>query len=61
MRLVTLLAEMPTFADRVRRPWRPGSWRMNVPHEPDGLAEAALLHLPRQQLPELAEVLPSVQ
>lgn len=57
MRLVTLLAETRAFSDRVRHPWRPGSWRMNVPLEPDGLGEAAWLHFPRQQLGELAEVL----
>ncbi|MEV8055129.1 hypothetical protein AB0P37_01030 [Streptomyces antimycoticus] len=57
MRLVALLAETPAFADQVRHPWRPSSWRMNVPLEPDGLGEAALLHFPRQQLPQLAKTL----
>ncbi|WP_030618220.1 hypothetical protein [Streptomyces fulvoviolaceus] len=47
MRLVAILAEEPAFADRVRRRWRPGSWRMDVPLVPDGLDEAALLHFPR--------------
>jgi hypothetical protein len=59
MRLVALLAKVTTFSDRVSHPWRPGSWRMNVPLEPNGLGEAAWLHFPRQQLPELAEVLRS--
>ncbi|WP_149180891.1 hypothetical protein [Streptomyces sp. TRM49041] len=57
MRLVALLAEIPDFADRVRHPWRPGSWRMNVPLEPDGLTPDALLHLPCQQVPQLVETL----
>ncbi|MFF4254984.1 hypothetical protein ACFY1L_27630 [Streptomyces sp. NPDC001663] len=57
MRLVALLSQEPVFAARVRHRWRPGSWRMNVPLVPDGLDEAALLHLPRQQLPELIESL----
>ena len=56
MRLVALLSQEPTFADRVRHRWRPGSWRMNVPLVPEGLDEAALLHFPRE-LPELVEVL----
>ena len=57
MRLVALLSQEPLFADRVRRRWRPGSWRMNVPLVPDGLGEAALLHFPREQLPQLVETL----
>jgi len=56
MRLVALLSQEPTFADRVRHRWRPGSWRMNVPLVPEGIDEAALLHFPRE-LPELVEVL----
>ncbi|WP_327689044.1 hypothetical protein [Streptomyces tubercidicus] len=55
--LVALLAEVPLFADRVRNPWRPGSWRTNVPLEPSGLADAALLHFPSPQIPQLAEAL----
>lgn len=58
-RLVALLSDAPAFADRVRRPWCPGSWRMNVPLEPHGIADDALLHFPKQQLPELAETLQS--
>ncbi|MEU2179738.1 hypothetical protein [Streptomyces thermolilacinus] len=57
MRFVALLAKAPAFADHVSHPWRPGSWRMNVPLEPDGLSEAALLHFPRQQLPQLVDTL----
>jgi len=57
MRLVAMLADAPAFAERVRHRWRPGSWRMNVPLEPDGLSDSALLHFPRVQLPELVEVL----
>ncbi|MFM9368120.1 hypothetical protein [Streptomyces sp. Da 82-17] len=57
MRLTYLLAETPTFSDRVRQPWRPGSWRMNVPLEPDGLGDAALLHFPSQQIHELVDAL----
>ncbi|GAA1175791.1 hypothetical protein [Streptomyces rhizosphaericus] len=57
MRFVAMLAETSTFGDRVRNPWRPGSWRMNVPLEPDGFSDSALLHFPKQQIPELAEVL----
>lgn len=30
---------------------------MNVPLVPDGLGEAALLHFPREQLPQLVETL----
>lgn len=59
LRLAALLADGPPFADRVRHPWRPGSWRMNVPLEPTGLADAALLHFPSPQIPQLAEVLRS--
>lgn len=57
LRLVALLADDPRFADHVRHPWRPGSWRMNVPLGPAGLADAALLHFPRQQLPQLVDAL----
>ncbi|MCP3821897.1 hypothetical protein NLX86_28535 [Streptomyces sp. A3M-1-3] len=56
-RLVALLADTTGFGDRVRHPWRPGSWRVNVPLEPDGLAATALLHFPRAQLPELVGTL----
>ena len=56
-RLVALLADDPQFADRVSHPWRPGSWRMNVPLEPTGLAEAGLLHFPTEQIPQLVEAL----
>ncbi|MFZ3562903.1 hypothetical protein ACOKM5_44010 [Streptomyces sp. BH097] len=59
MRLVDLLAAEPLFAERVSRRWRPGSWRMNVPLEPHGLADAALLHFPARQLSALADVLAS--
>ncbi|RCG15206.1 hypothetical protein DTL70_30885 [Streptomyces diacarni] len=57
LRLVALLADKPRFADRVRCPWRPGSWRMNVPLLPTGLDDEALLHFPGEQLPELVEEL----
>ncbi|MEU7182324.1 MULTISPECIES: hypothetical protein [Streptomyces] len=57
MHFVAMLAETAQFGERVRHPWRPGSWRMNVPLEPDGLADSALLHFPKQQISELAEVL----
>lgn len=57
LRLVVLLADAPQFADRVRLPWRPGSWRMNVPLGPAGLADDALLHFPRGQVPQLVDVL----
>ncbi|MDI3422942.1 hypothetical protein [Streptomyces luteolus] len=57
MRLVALLAETEAFGDRVRHPWRPGSWRTNVPLEPDGLADSALLHLPGEQISGLVDVL----
>ncbi|MEU8680810.1 hypothetical protein [Streptomyces sp. NPDC048611] len=57
MRFVAMLAETPAFGERVRDRWRPGSWRMNVPLEPDGFSDAALLHFPKQQIAELAEVL----
>ncbi|MFE4665462.1 hypothetical protein ACFRI7_06010 [Streptomyces sp. NPDC056716] len=56
-RLVAQLAQEPAFADRVRLRWRPGSWRMNVPLTPDGPDEAALLHIPRAQIPELVATL----
>ncbi|MGY3682520.1 hypothetical protein ACVWXU_006143 [Streptomyces sp. TE33382] len=56
-RLVALLADTTTFGEHVRRPWRPGSWRVNVPLEPGGLAANAVLHLPRAQLPELVNTL----
>ncbi|MEU7045426.1 hypothetical protein AB0A77_30825 [Streptomyces varsoviensis] len=59
-RLVALLAETPDFAPHVCHPWRPGSWRMNVPLGQDGIADDALLHLPREQLPSLAEALRAV-
>ncbi|MEU1674113.1 hypothetical protein ABZ752_19095 [Streptomyces roseifaciens] len=59
MRLVDLLADAPRFTDHVRHPWRPGSWRMNVPLAPGGLASDALLHFPREQLPDLAATLRS--
>ncbi|MCQ8832750.1 hypothetical protein [Streptomyces malaysiensis] len=59
LRMVALLAETPLFADHVRHPWRPGSWRMNVPLEPSGLADAALIHFPSRQLIQLAEALRS--
>ncbi|WKK26586.1 hypothetical protein QZH56_13910 [Streptomyces olivoreticuli] len=57
MRLLAMLADVPTFRDRVRDRWRPGSWRMNVPLEPDGLADSALLHFRQQQIPELTDTL----
>ncbi|MEB8338033.1 hypothetical protein [Streptomyces endophyticus] len=57
MRLVDLLATEPLFARRVGLRWRPGCWRMNVPLEPNGLSDAALLHFPVRQIPELADVL----
>ncbi|MFE9330455.1 hypothetical protein [Streptomyces sp. NPDC006925] len=57
MRLVAALTDTPAFAERVRRRWQPGSWRMNIPLEIDGLAPDALLHFPGIQIPQLAEVL----
>jgi hypothetical protein len=57
MRLVALLADVPSFGDRVRHPWRPGSWRMNVPLEADGFGDSALLHFPSHQIFQLQEVL----
>ncbi|MEL3944523.1 hypothetical protein [Streptomyces sp. LNU-CPARS28] len=57
MRFVAALAETSEFGERVRHPWRPGSWRMNVPLEPDGFGDAALLHFPKGQIPELGQVL----
>ncbi|MFE1378661.1 hypothetical protein ACFW6S_06925 [Streptomyces sp. NPDC058740] len=59
MRFVEMLAGTSTFGNRVRHPWQPGSWRMNVPLESDGLADSALLHFPAEQLPELADLLHS--
>ncbi|MBA0053718.1 hypothetical protein E0L36_23490 [Streptomyces sp. AJS327] len=56
-RLVDMLAKLPPFSDRVRTTWQPGSWRMNVPLKPQGLAPYALLHFPTRQIPELADVL----
>ncbi|MEV5509068.1 hypothetical protein [Streptomyces orinoci] len=60
LHLVELLDASPTFGDRIRHPWRPGSWRMNVPLVRDGIAPDALLHLPREQLSDLAEALCTV-
>lgn len=57
MRFVAMLAETSTFGERVRRRWYPGTWRMNVPLEHDGLDSDALLHFPAEQIPELAELL----
>lgn len=57
MRFVAMLAESPAFGERVRHRWRPGAWRMNVPLEPDGFDDAALLHFPAEQIPELSELL----
>ncbi|MFD9422720.1 MULTISPECIES: hypothetical protein [unclassified Streptomyces] len=56
-RLIALLADTAAFGERVRHPWRPGSWRVNVPLEPDGLTANAFLHFPRAQLPELVGAL----
>ncbi|MEV5567925.1 hypothetical protein AB0L54_34485 [Streptomyces sp. NPDC052196] len=61
MRLVKLLAAQPAFSDRVTLPWRPGSWRMNVPLEPEGLAGSALLHYPKEQTEQLVELLMDLQ
>ncbi|WP_409471926.1 hypothetical protein [Streptomyces sp. HC307] len=56
-RLAALLAETVAFGDRIRRPWSVGSWRMNVPLEPEGLAAEALLHFPCTQIAELIDAL----
>ncbi|KUL26656.1 hypothetical protein [Streptomyces regalis] len=56
-RLAALLAETAGFGDRIRRPWSVGSWRMNVPLEPRGPADEALLHFPRTQISLLIDAL----
>ncbi|MBZ9642466.1 hypothetical protein K8369_24420 [Streptomyces sp. PSKA30] len=56
-RLATLLADTEAFGDRIRRPWSVGSWRMNVPLEPEGPSAEARLHFPRTQIPELVAAL----
>lgn len=59
--LVTLLASDPLFRNRVSQRWRAGCWRMNVPLTYVGgtarVAEDALLHFPRIQIPEVTDVL----
>ncbi|GAB2825966.1 hypothetical protein [Streptomyces daliensis] len=60
-RLITLLLTTETFHQRVRTPWRAGSWRKNVPLLCDessvDLSPNALLHFPRNQISELAKFL----
>jgi len=51
--LAALLAESEPFADRIRRPWGVGSWRMNVPLTQAGLASEALIHFPHTQIADL--------
>jgi hypothetical protein len=62
VRLISTISGHPRFADRLRRWTHPEAW-MNVvyifPDEEDGaaLANAAQLHFPRVQLPELVTAL----
>jgi len=61
-RLISALGSHPTFGPRMRRWTHPEAW-MNIlyifPSANGGadLADAAQLHFPREQLPELAETL----
>ncbi|MBB6170722.1 hypothetical protein HNR23_000782 [Nocardiopsis mwathae] len=62
-RLADLL--LPTsFQDRLRRRWRPDSWRMHVPLICDdgasGPSRYALLHFPDKQIPELTNTLKGI-
>jgi hypothetical protein len=62
-RLAAMLMETE-FRDRLTQRWTPGSWRMHVPLVFDGhhaidLDDAAQIHFPRQQIPQLAATLAS--
>lgn len=51
-----------SFRDQVTVRWQPGSWRMHVPlvyreKNSIGLADAAQIHFPRDQIPELTAAL----
>ncbi|MEV0776332.1 hypothetical protein [Streptomyces sp. NPDC050428] len=65
VRLIDILARVPTFQEFVQQRWTATSWRMNVPliHEKGGviLAGDALLHFPSEQIAALTQVLADIK